>query len=1175
MLNITQSASPHAFAVALFPEPAAPQPLLRAEESPADSPPPTTPTPPRKADLAAQLADKENLKSLGQTLNQLATKLGNDASPQAVLAALASTPMDIHSASSYAEQAGASVTLETFIETFLELPLPSSHFHLSGLARAVINRSMEHPLGDLGGALSWPVPLNADEQQRLRAITLNHEHALGDKPLVMQTKGGVLEFLRYQQPLGAQPQDAPAKTLEALISTPQAQLMGQDLQQRMQGIANDSSVTDYLLAGIALQLDPESITAPHRNQIAGFDLASDKHWGKPLSAVVDGLAQWLSDKGKTSPEMAKVGAHLLLASRAPAFLIKDIPASVTYGSPAWVNLAVAAATIEARTPGKLPNMTFAQVMLEAESASLADTLVTETAQREALIDWGVVHGVLGKKDDHLYTADDLKTLVTTFNARKAEMAVAAEALEKDIPSRKEMARAVCKERFPELEALFEEKLIHVSRAERNVHGHITGYRTVEVGPHSLLDIAMMDLPGPDLVFTSKDKRIPVEQLIANPRFGVPEAFESEFKSVIEEKKQGTETYIKHMISQLTGEHLKNFEFGKITFYQEHSKTLGLELYGTTANPIGEELLVKIERDGVETEYRINFNEGRIDEVPTGTAKLRSYRVANRVYEIKEFKPAGAEALKEQAQTPPDGSPTDAFASPRVGLIAKAFVEHINLDNNAIKQQARGQTTADNNQDRAEVVQEFLLDLVPFRSAIQNFRAGNIGEGIFDLGLDLFGFVTAGAATAGKIAKIAGTAASRVAKGLKAARAIGMATFSTLNPLGGLGDLAVGGARQAGKGIQFLANNGAKAINTVRGATGSYDVLKAVSKEHGTALLGTYKSGNSSFDTVAVLKNDQWYHYNPANNKVYGSPIKHFTPIGAPLLVRPGQGTHDAAFRAILDRAQASVADYQRGLTQGAVHSIPGYSPHLDAENLKQIALQRHLTPEQMGTLTREIKDRKIFEAQYISKVLYNDVHAPGVRVTPVSQVDYLAHVDLTSRGECAALSNLMALAIMTGKEDLLMQNLYRAARNPTDSIAAEFIDELENFQRVVGQRSSFHMGKPFKQESYQNIIDDLTNSTTSKTLRIATKDHGMIAGIKVEAGKTEWFFYEPNSGMVKFTTLKSMQEGMEKALNSGGIAQTLNSYSVNRVRHYEVSEFSAGDMSTVNSVYKGLLDATL
>lgn len=630
MLNITQSASPHAFAVALFPEPAAPQPLLRAEESPADSPPPTTPTPPRKADLAAQLADKENLKSLGQTLNQLATKLGNDASPQAVLAALASTPMDIHSASSYAEQAGASVTLETFIETFLELPLPSSHFHLSGLARAVINKSMEHPLGDLGGALSWPVPLNADEQQRLRAITLNHEHALGDKPLVMQTKGGVLEFLRYQQPLGAQPQDAPAKTLEALISTPQAQLMGQDLQQRMQGIANDSSVTDYLLAGIALQLDPESITAPHRNQIAGFDLASDKHWGKPLSAVVDGLAQWLSDKGKTSPEMAKVGAYLLLASRAPAFLIKDIPASVTYGSPAWVNLAVAAATIEARTPGKLPNMTFAQVMLEAESASLADPLVTETAQREALIDWGVVHGVLGKKDDHLYTADDLNTLVTTFNARKAEMAVAAEALEKDIPSRKEMARAVCKERFPGLEALFEEKLIHVSRAERNVHGHITGYRTVEVGPHSLLDIAMMDLPGPDLVFTSKDKRIPVEQLIANPRFGVPEAFESEFKSVIEEKKQGTETYIKHMISQLTGEHLKNFEFGKITFYQEHSKTLGLELYGTTANPIGEELLVKIERDGVETEYRINFNEGRIDEVPTGTAKLRSYRVANRV-----------------------------------------------------------------------------------------------------------------------------------------------------------------------------------------------------------------------------------------------------------------------------------------------------------------------------------------------------------------------------------------------------------------------------------------------------------------------------------------------------------------------------------------------------------------
>ncbi|WP_236479534.1 hypothetical protein, partial [Pseudomonas sp. PA-4-8C] len=107
-------------------------------------------------------------------------------------------------------------------------------------------------LGNLGGALSWSVPLTVDEQQRLRLITMNHQHALGDQPLVMQTQGGVLEFLRYRQPLLAEAGNDPAKILQALVNSPQGQLMGKTLQQTMQGIDSDSSASDYLLAAIHL-----------------------------------------------------------------------------------------------------------------------------------------------------------------------------------------------------------------------------------------------------------------------------------------------------------------------------------------------------------------------------------------------------------------------------------------------------------------------------------------------------------------------------------------------------------------------------------------------------------------------------------------------------------------------------------------------------------------------------------------------------------------------------------------------------------------------------------------------------------------------------------------------------------------------------------------------------------
>ncbi|MBS7678597.1 hypothetical protein, partial [Vibrio cholerae] len=76
----------------------------------------------------------------------------------------------------------------------------------------------------------------------------------------------------------------------------------------------------------------------------------------------------------------------------------------------------------------------------------------------------------------------------------------------------------------------------------------------------------------------------------------------------------------------------------------------------------------------------------------------------------------------------------------------------------------------------------------------------------------------------------------------------------------------------------------------------------------------------------------------------------------------------------------------------------------------------------------------------------------------------------------------------------------------------------------------------------------------------------MVAGIKVEGSNTSWFFYDPDGGLVKFTTLQSMQEGMEKALNSGRHGKNLTPYVTDKgEKFYETSEFSASDMDRVNS----------
>ena len=1201
MLNIAQRASttfvPHSI------EFVSPQPL-QAESNPGATPPSTALAPQRQTDLATQLADKENLKSLGQKLQQVATRLGNEAQPQDVLAALRSTAMDIHPGSSYAEEAGSRATLEAFITNALGLPLPSSHFHLEGLAISVTNRSLEHPLGDLGGALSWPVPLDTQEQQQLLTFTLNQEHALGDNPRVSQTPGGMLEFLRYRQPIAVGPQDDPARVLEALLGTPQAQQVGKDLQEKMQGLATDSSATDYLLAAIILQMDPQSINSPQRNLIAGFDLANQQHWGKPVSAVVDGLVAHLIKERITSPEMAKVGAHLLLASRAPAFLIKDIPSSVTYGSLAWVNLAVAAATIEARSPGSVPNMTFTQVMLEAENAGLADPLVTQAAQREALIDWGVANGVLGKKDDHLYTADELRTLVSTFNARKAQMASAAQHLDKDIPSRKALAWAVLKERFPELEPIFEKRLIHVNRGERDAHGRIDGYRTVEIGPHSLLDIAMMDLPGPDLVFNADDDtRIPVEQLNANPHFGVTDQFDTQFKTVITEKKPAIATYIKHLIAQLPVQDRKNFELGEITFYQKHSKSLSTGFFGSTPNPKAEELLLKIKHGDVEAEYKIDFNAGRIETLRKGAVAPGSYRASNRIYETKEFEPAGSDILREPGAAPLDGSPIDTFAWDRVQRIADAFVEHINLDDDTLKQQARGQTTADKNHARADAVHEFLLDLIPFRSAINNFHAGNIGDGIIDFGMDLFGFMTAGAATAGKVAKIAGTAASHVSKGLRAARAIGMATFSTLNPLGGLGDAAVGTVRLAGKGLEFLGAKGAKVVNALRGTTGSYDLLKTLSKDYGVVATGSLKVGNRSIESAAVFKDGHWYAFDANTSRAYGSPIQGFTPNTVATKGELNQSITDwfykklagetasapasptvlgryvpADFENALKDVKAKVASreaFDFGYANGKPENVPGYAPDMGLIELQSLASQKFVGPEDLGALAKQIERQKIKLTHDGFTLFQNDIRAAGGTVTPMPQEFYLSLVNLASQGECAGMANALALALMSGTETTFLRNMYTAAGQLVNGKKLGFIDDLTAFHKAVSGVDTFHMGKPVRQLSYRNIADELTEAVPPKVLRIATQDHALLAGVVMRDDKPVWFYFDPNFGLAQFPSAEAMRNGLERTLNRGTSPFQHRAHGETPgAPEYRVSDFDIDDMASYAN-YKAVNQMTL
>ena len=76
------------------------------------------------------------------------------------------------------------------------------------------------------------------------------------------------------------------------------------------------------------------------------------------------------------------------------------------------------------------------------------------ARTAALVDWGVCHNVIARKDDTQYTVQELETLKTTFTARQQDMLGASAALDLELPTREKMAMAVLVERYGDLGDLF-------------------------------------------------------------------------------------------------------------------------------------------------------------------------------------------------------------------------------------------------------------------------------------------------------------------------------------------------------------------------------------------------------------------------------------------------------------------------------------------------------------------------------------------------------------------------------------------------------------------------------------------------------------------------------------------------------------------------------------------------
>ncbi|WP_421560375.1 hypothetical protein [Pseudomonas sivasensis] len=1092
------------------------------------------------------LGDKNTRRDAAFAFTHLAMLLKRgDLPSELILDHLQKNNVQIAPDSSYPE-AAMNTWGEATLEHYLQAngwDIPTNHQEAENLAAALLRLEPQHPPhGNYGGALAWPIPLDTRSQWQLRA-NLRHGK-IGD--IDLKPFKSVLEYLAQDATFEPSELRHPQRVLDRLIQSPRGQALGEALQSSFDAKSVKGSPNDWLLA--ALSIDRKVQPGASRGYVAGISTLGPNVYGKPVAGIVKDLSDYLVSSGQaSSPEKAALQAHLLLASRTPELLVKDIPESLTFGSHSWVSFVTAVGRLEAKAAGSTAAMTYGEVMLQAAIAPISEEeRRTEfLVQQEALKDWGHANGLPYPQNE-----TQMNEVRNAFHARIAELKTASDAQRAPMPIARDMAREQLQKALPHMAAaLFDEKCITLEPSVADFPG-----------PYSVLDLYMdgrsahgAPTAQPDAfyraLFTDGSPYSPSRFVSSASGVNISEvlktikqlphlssAFKSAFSAYCSGMEKSLGTQVKHLISQQPISTRNNLELGKLTLVKEQYIDYSpFSLMPKIRERDDHNLLVKTERMGQIHTYEIDLKHAKITE-RTDLGDFRPGRFPTghthpdrKLVQVIPDTPSASGLTDEKSGAT---ATPDSFNSERTSYIADAFIKHINIK--ALTMEAQQQTTFDTEEPFHKKVREFMLNLIPLRSAIFNFQNGDYAEGVLDLTLDVFGFIV-GAGAAAKGAKAMMSGASALSKLLHGAKIVGRTAIGSLNPFDGATDLA--------KGAFYLAKTGStsvlKGFRTLTHSAGSYDLVSA-SKRFDAASVGTFKVNNEFIEAPATLLDGKWHAFNPATGQPYGPAIKDFLPsvhsndLGSfatatdPAKRISGAVVGDWKKSVRTHREGPDKEAFDRGYIYGDPRKINGYSNKMSLADLMKLGASKTLTSEQVGMLVKKYDDMAYQFGKNTSARFIGNIEPRFGDVTPMPQIIYLTQTGQLSDGQCAALARAMATAMAQGKEQVLIKNMYTAAAFALDPASRDFVAKLSKIQSKTGGQSAFHAGQPTRQVSIQDMVRELSNSTVSKSLMIDSPGHAMAAGVKVDGAYKTYYFYDPNHGLANFSNAEAMQKGLEK-----------------------------------------------
>jgi hypothetical protein len=1052
--------------------------------------------------------------------------------------------------------------------------MPTNREQLENLSKYLLRAEPSaHEYGNNGGAFAWPIPL--DKNSRLQLESDLHYGKFGN--IDVSASKNVLEYLMKGETLSQTELRNPQQLLKTLIDSPKGQELGREIQAKFEARSVKGSVEDWLLA--AMNMDGYVDAGPPRQPktiISGFDLMDKQTWGKPAPVIFKQIVDFLFSEGQaSSPEKATILAHVLLSNRAPEFLVKDIPEKVVPGTHSWVSFVTAVGRIEAQTPGATAGMSYGQVMIYADVApiSVRERQVEYAAQEKALKNWGIINEMPSD------TPERMKKVREAFSAQISELREASEAYSTPMPDLEAMALEELKKFLPHMtEDQLKEKCIVLRLHNMLPHREFPG-------PYSVLDLYMKNYlvdhpPAPPSIWNddndpsgiaraayvddhpladqskwfSTSAAVDIDDVLkkAEGRPHILPAFKAAIGSYLEDIEKATRVQVKLLISQLPYEDRKNLEYGKITVAKEFDvfKSDSFSpLKRTRMKP--NTLVVKTElKNKPVTTYEINLKDSKITKREDHKNFVIGRQPSDSTYIYRDFdevkpKRYSEDATDEKAIT---GAYLNSFNSERTAYIADAMLDDLNIKGSY--DEAWGSNTFDTEVPEYKKVQEFFLNLIPFRSAIKNFIEGNYGDGIVDLSLDIFGFVM-GLGAAIKATKAVAAGAKALTETVRVLKIVGRTAIGALNPLDGVPDIVKGVVKLGKAGFK----QSQKAFRTLVNAADSYDLI-AASKRFDTSSFGTFKQGNNIAQSPAVMQNGKWHAYNPATGKSYGPALTDFAPSlqkNSDDLAGWGITSNYTPDRVkkIRENWVKAVSGHKNGPEKAAFEAgynlekplnVKGFSKDMNLVQIMELADKNTLSATEIGSLLKQYDDG--VHKLTLSRMgnFTNNIEPHFGTVIPLPQAPYFSMTKQLSDGECAAMSYSMLNAMGTGKEKIFMSNMHKAAAFPQAPASREFMEALTEVQKRVTTPTKFHTHQVHRQVTAQKMIAEVAESTTPKTLMIDTPGHAMTIGMNLEGGQKRYFFYDPNFGLATFYSADDMTKGLTKLFNDKKLAGQYKSY---------------------------------